>query len=39
MSRRKELAAMFGLNWARTVYIWLGVFWSWLIYGTYVTFF
>jgi hypothetical protein len=39
MSHRKELAAMFRITWARTGYFWLSVFWGFILYGTYNTFF
>ena len=38
MSVRKELCTMFRINWARTLYFALSVFWGFILYGTYNAF-
>ena len=38
MSIRKEICAKLRINWARTIYFWLSMFWGFLLYGTYITF-
>ena len=35
MSTRKELAAMFRLNWLRTIYIFLTCVWAFVIAATF----
>ncbi len=37
MSVRKEICTMFRINWARTLYFWLSMFWAFILYGTFTS--